>query len=1093
MTNIKSIKGASLYKMIVSDTNIYNAIYSLESYVFEKGLLEDSDLKLYSQLSDKYDKSLISGVIEQCKKRIENILNSDDELFEIKPYFRMKDYKENKIRYRPIHTADLETQICLVCLLNTIMYKDFGLEDENKSVENKVNIGRHFSDISKLIPSNFYGNIPSSSADNLFINWKVKYKEYSENVINKYNEFKESKEYSHEVCLDLKDFFPSINPQFIFNYIYQKSSTIFEREEEKKCLRVVLSKLLYFKIKQEDIKVWENIYYPNIDIASSDIRMCRGIPQGLPQAYFFGNLCMIEIARIVSEIFPGNAYYYVDDSVIYTNSTEQEFEKNVISINAKCSSELQKFNKEEAILSENAKEFQKLLDYKVEFHTEGKSTCTAIDNAYENFIALQNLARQVSNAAVFNDTLDDVEDNLVKEKLDILIDAIDREIKRYSKKENNRANNGKAIKYNLKLLKRYRRFFLYRKRLLSIRNEGDVSDKILQEYYDRFQINNEELAFDTLFETIDEDIFMAESRLLLSNIAVSKKENLCGKIKDFEFRIVSQALSLNKDCKNNLYYTKDLTGTLQIIALKDKSYDTLEKWAKDLLENYSYSSDIKKKNKIHQILEVPMVDPFDSDYFKFIYNVSNEFKRKIYNALMSQILAVNLSEHLSIYKLNNRTLQYYELRILTYLRNRIFKIHDFVVFATDVLNNSREDKGLNKIDTLLFDVIHIFIKRVKNPKLVDDLILTHRLVNGLWKNGSKFLNSYTLHNEEHAVDLIKNSVRLVRAVDYLSMKELDYYILFLACYLHDISMVIHPNLAKFTSPILKSDIIASNFLLELEKELNNGIIDSVAKKIILNNFKTVFCFFENHVRDNHTKLSAEFIKQRHDSYLKFIEESTLQIIAEVAESHGYNASEVYGRRSKAQQDLYSIKYMMIVLRLADVLDMTKDRISYYILKENINQMENISQFHWISHLITDQCNIKTLYSQEDKLDNYLKNGSIQEEIVIEIILNTENLSHISIKEGCKGCESHLEKGSIIIDILDNETECSNKDKCPFLCKWVTQKHYYLFLELYELKKYLKQVNNSLFNTHITVEIKFSNSLPLDAEFFDIVKSYLEKR
>lgn len=260
----------------------------------------------------------------------------------------------------------------------------------------------------------------------------------------------------------------------------------------------------------------------------------------------------------------------------------------------------------------------------------------------------------------------------------------------------------------------------------------------------------------------------------------------------------------------------------------------------------------------------------------------------------------------------------------------------------------------------------------------------------------------------------------------------------------------------------------------------------------MNNFKAVFYFFETQVRDNHTKLSAEFIKQRHDSYLKFIEESALQIVAEVAESHGYNASEVYGRKSKAKQDLYSIKYMMILLRLADVLDMTKDRISYYILKENINQMETVSQFHWISHLITDQCNIKTSYSQEDKLSNYLKNGSIQEKIVIEIILNTENLSHIPNKEGCKGCESRLEKGTIVIDILDNETKCKNNGKCSFLCKWVTQKHHYLFLELYELKRYLKQVNNSLFDTQISVEIKFSNSLPLDAEFFDIVKSYLEK-
>lgn len=827
MTNIKE---TSLYKRIVSDTNIYNAIYSLESYVFEKGLLDDNDLKRYNHLSDKYNRPLIEEVIEQYKIRIEEILNSEDELFEIRPYFRMKDYKDN-VRYRPIHTANLETQICLVCLLNPIMYKDTDPEDNNS---NKEDAGRHFSDISKLIPSNFYGNIPSSNTDNLFVNWKIKYKEYSENVINKYNEFKESKEYTHEVCLDLMDFFPSINPQFILNYIFQKLSTVFDSDKEKECLRIVLTKLLYFKIKQENVENWETVYYPKIDITSSGIRMCRGIPQGLPQAYFFGNLCMIEISKIVSEIFPGNAYYYVDDSVIYTNTIETEFRENIMLINEKCSRELGKYVTEEGVLSKEVREFQKLLNYKVEFHIEGKSTCTSIDSAYENFIALQNLARQVSIAAVFNDTLDDLEDNLAKEKLDILIKAIDKEIEQNNTGEKREDKNGKAIKYNLKLLKRYKRFFLYRKRLLSIRNEGEISEKYLSEYFERFQIEKEDINFEILFESIDEDIFMAESRLLLSNIEISKRKDLCEKISQFEIRIASQALSLNEECRYSLYYNKDLEGTLLITELKHKSYETLEKWAKDLLETSPYSSDIRRKNKVYELLQREVDSPFCKDYFRFMYNVSNEFKRKIYNALISQIFAVNLSEHLSIYKLNNRSLQYYELRILTYLRNHQFKIQDFIIFAISVLDNSREDKGLNKIDTLLFDVIHIFMKRVKDPKLIDDLILTHRLVNGLWKNGSKFLNSYTLHNEEHAVDLIKNSVRLVRAVDYLSLKELDYYILFLACYLHDISMVIHPNLAKFTSPILKSDITASNFLFDLEKELSNGIIDSVVKE---NNFE----------------------------------------------------------------------------------------------------------------------------------------------------------------------------------------------------------------------------------------------------------------
>lgn len=1075
---MQEIEETSLYKTIIDDTNIYNAIYSLESYVFEKGLLSNDDLNLYNQLSDKYNKELINKVIGSCKDKLITILGSE-ELFIVKPYFRMKDYKDKKINFRPIHTTDLISQICIVCLLNPIMFKD----DDS----------RHFSDITKLIPSNFYGNIPSSNVDNLFVNWKVKYKQYSEAIIKKYNEIKDTKEYSHEICLDLKDFFPSINPLFIYNYIYQKLSTIYCKEEQE-CLKIVLTKLLYFNVDKEGLDSWVKVYYPENDFSDSEFKVCRGIPQGLPQAYYFANLCMIEIAKIVANEFSGDAYYYVDDSVIYSNAcdTKTKFDEKIELINKEIEKTCEKYKNEKPILNNDISSVFNSIKYKILFHTEGKSTFTSIDDAYENLIGLLNLSRQISIAAIFNDTLDDIEDNIVRDKLEVLINAISSEIEKY--KQNNPQDN-KAVNYNLKLLKRYRRFFLYRLRLLKIREDGEISDEYLKDYYNRYQIDEKDINLEKLFDVMSEDIFIAESRLLLSNID-GRKNELKEKIEDFEYFVVSKELELSEDAKNNLFFKKDIKGTLKTLEFHNQEYTSLSVLASNIFGTYSYSIDIKKKKELFNILKNSTLGELYKGYFKFIYNLSNEFKRKLYNAIISHLFSVTLSNDLSIYKWNNRPLQYYELRILIYVRNRHFNAKLFEEFVLKILDENHEDKGINKIDTLLFDVIHIFIKRIKTPKLIDDLILTHRLVNGLWKNGSKFLNSYTLHNEEHAVDLIKNSVKLVRAVDYLSIKELDYYILFLACYLHDISMVIHPNLAIFTGTSTKSDIITTNFLFEIKKLLSHTTIDSITKKIVLNNFKSVFNFFESHVRDNHTKLSASFIKGRHDSYLKFIEDCTLQIVAEVSESHGYNASEVYGRKSKAKQDLYSVKYMMILLRLADVLDMTKDRISYYILKENINQMEVVSQFHWISHLITDQCNIKVGYKQKD-LDytkvSYLKDGSIEEKLVIEIILNTANVSKINNNNGCKGFDATLEDNSIRVDILDENTICKNSENCIFLCKWITNKHYYLFLELFELKKYLKQVNNSLFHTQIHVDIKFSNSLPLDAEFFDIIKSYIEEK
>jgi len=112
----------------------------------------------------------------------------------------------------------------------------------------------------------------------------------------------------------------------------------------------------------------------------------------------------------------------------------------------------------------------------------------------------------------------------------------------------------------------------------------------------------------------------------------------------------------------------------------------------------------------------------------------------------------------------------------------------------------------------------LFRVQVKRPEWVDDLIITHRLIKGLWYNGSKFLNSYTVHNEEHAVTLINKLLEVINWIDYFALKDVDYYILFLACYLHDISMVIHPDLGGLSFARGKNEILISELMAEMKKK-----------------------------------------------------------------------------------------------------------------------------------------------------------------------------------------------------------------------------------------------------------------------------------
>ena len=130
----------SLLDKIISDRNIYNAIYCMESYIFEKGLLDiatpvkgikgeilaNNDLELFYALGDKFNFKLIDKVIEVCQQRLNKMLASHEDLFEVTVFFKLKGLDENTktLKLRPLHTASLLDMICMVSILMCLMFDD---------------------------------------------------------------------------------------------------------------------------------------------------------------------------------------------------------------------------------------------------------------------------------------------------------------------------------------------------------------------------------------------------------------------------------------------------------------------------------------------------------------------------------------------------------------------------------------------------------------------------------------------------------------------------------------------------------------------------------------------------------------------------------------------------------------------------------------------------------------------------------------------------------------------------------------------------------------------------------------------------------
>lgn len=325
------------------------------------------------------------------RKQIIELLD-EDKYIEAKVYFKPKKLSENgELEFRPLHSTDLITQIAIVSMLHLFVYEI----PEEEEGDPKLRL----SNLSRLIPSDFYGNRISVKPEYLFKPWKQQYQKYNQNSNDALMKYHTSLEYKYEVTLDLENFFPTINPIIIYHYVINHLPA-YLNDEEREMMKRVLQKLLFCKLTTTfDEKTAKQYYkvtkgagnYDNVDKKERNEKECwdfkensdkfvRGIPQGLPQSYFLGNIYMISIAEIFRKKFTGVSYFYVDDSVIFTNDVrEDNFKEQLKELNKQIADEANNFEEDSAIYPEETEKFYRSNLYGVNVHLDGKSNYTRLD------------------------------------------------------------------------------------------------------------------------------------------------------------------------------------------------------------------------------------------------------------------------------------------------------------------------------------------------------------------------------------------------------------------------------------------------------------------------------------------------------------------------------------------------------------------------------------------------------------------------------------------------------------------------------------------------------------------------------------------
>lgn len=144
-------------------------------------------------------------------------------------------------------------------------------------------------------------------------------------------------------------------------------------------------------------------------------------------------------------------------------------------------------------------------------------------------------------------------------------------------------------------------------------------------------------------------------------------------------------------------------------------YSSLKKKFRHL--DLMYSKPENKYKQLREMLEESNYKnwiPFKSTNYlpaEFISKSSNNYRRKILNAYISTLFNFEIKDTPTVTKIKpSRNVNFCELRLITFLRNRNFKFSEFVTFGLSVINETTILRDL-KIDNNIIEVLDIFIQK----------------------------------------------------------------------------------------------------------------------------------------------------------------------------------------------------------------------------------------------------------------------------------------------------------------------------------------------------------------------------------------------
>ena len=984
---------------LLSDENIYCAILSLPHTIQEPALLNKQEIEdLHQLLTNPY---VVNQYIKKCRKILVEALDNPLFIFKLKIFFKFKNIEENhRSAYRFIHSCDILTHIALSALMQTICFDD-NYEDNT----------RNLSALALAIPEYFFGNKLNTDSQYIYHRWMDQYRSYMSESIAKAAEYRQNKQYKQEAYLDIRNFFSNVNPAIVYQWVLSHVYNEYINAEDWNTYQRILQLLLFYQIDGTYSDYELKLYYGESSVPQEVIKPCIGLPPGVAPSYFFANIVMIEIADCVQKIFPGDALYYVDDSVLFTNCDESLFANKVKELNAFL--DFSGYNNPPSgqfPVPDFLQNLHNNLHYHIQFHGIEKSSIVTIEKDLHQQFLIQFLNSTSGLAKQVYHPLDKTNTHNAYHEINIILQTIENELNNKISQENPRYI--KRLNSNKRHLQTWQTYLL--------ENIKDISP-------DQPQLLKEKLPATDIDEQYFKKLF-TEYKIRYNHQGDSQSKIRNSKIKTLDLQLADHKIQ-----SRHLYYIK-ASGAIEYLQFRIKNNTASYYTLLEIKQRIRYAAETSEADSITSFIEHIYDKPFLKDRYRtFAWATSPDFQRWWLYIHLCCLLDIPVIDDINHITTISHPISWNNLRILFYLQQHKFKYEQFKEFMSSVIDNNGHGWGTQMADTNIYPLLPIFARCIDSHDNNDDLICTHQFVFDLWKNGSKYLHFFTLHNVDHSIVLIKSAINFIGTCRYFELSSDEYYHLFLACYLHDIAMVSYPN--ELTDKLGETGFKAIN------KDLLESYSEDISKWLVAM-YKAIDGYFEGEIRRTHPEKSAEYIKNL--SALDFLTELTRQVVAQISENHGKDTNKIYIPDSPNHRE-------SILLRVADLVDIGEERVSYNYLNFINAVIPKFSKFHWLSHLAVKSSHFKVVYTEYDK--KIPSHRIAKADITLEIQFNAISNESILNTMPCENASVSIKDQHINIRIGDSI--CKQKS-CPLICKWNVKKNGYLIPELKSLTDFLKR-------------------------------------